>query len=162
MKVVKITPKNHESEGIKKERAIQPQINGDNYYMKKWFMKDLPYATSWMVFSEEGEYNHMWFVDWVDRLKTDFHMKYSLFTTKLNIDLTGLAMIWLREPWRKGPLAREGWKEAMDSWTWNWDLVKQHVKSLWQRQVWTNSQQRTNPTVVRTKKKAWSSQSTSY
>ena len=83
--------------------------------MDKLFMKDLPPTSSWMTFSGEGEYDHMEFIDWVDRLKTDFHMKDALVTSKLNIVLTGLARIWFIELRREGPLTWEGWKEAMIS-----------------------------------------------
>ena len=71
--------------------------------MDKPFMKDLPPTSSWMTFSGEGEYDHVEFSDWVDRLQTDFHMKDALVTSKLNIVLTGLARIWFIELRREGP-----------------------------------------------------------
>ena len=81
----------------------QPKKPEEDYYMDKLFMKDLPPTSSWMTFSGEGEYDHMEFIDWVDRLKTDFHMKDALVTSKLNIVLTGLARIWFIELRREGP-----------------------------------------------------------
>ena len=71
--------KQHLDEGIllqqpTKLRETQPPTSDNDYSMDKLFMKDLPPTSSWMTFSGEGEYEHMEFIDWVDRLKTDFHM----------------------------------------------------------------------------------------
>ena len=59
-------------------REPQPASHENDYYMDKLFMKNLPPTSSWMTFSGEGEYDHMEFIDWVDRLKADFHMKDAL------------------------------------------------------------------------------------
>lgn len=71
-----------------------------------------------MSFSEKGEYDHMEFIDRVDRLKTEFYMKDSLVTSKLNIVLTGLSRIWLLELRREGALT---WKvgEIHDPYIWD-------------------------------------------
>ena len=66
-----------------------------------------------MTFSGEGEYDHMECIDWVDRLKTDFHTKDALVTSQLNIVLTGLARLWFVELRREGFRDWESWKEAM-------------------------------------------------
>ena len=76
----------------------------EDYYMEKLFMKDSPPTSSWMTFSGEGESDHVEFIDWVDRLKTDVYMKDALVTSKFNIVLTGLARIWFIELRREGPL----------------------------------------------------------
>lgn len=140
------------SEGINKERDIQNTSNGDDYYIAEWFVKDAPPTSSWMSFSEKGEYDHMEFIDRVDRLKTEFYMKDSLVTSKLNIVLTGLSRIWLLELRREGALT---WKvgEIHDPYIWDWDWEKQPAKSVWQRQVQNNSKDRTSSMAVETKKK---------
>ena len=82
----------HLEEGIllqqsTKLRESQPITSDNDYYMDKLFMKDLPPTSSWMKFSGEGEYDHMEFIDWVDRLKADFHKNRRLSNFKAEYSL---------------------------------------------------------------------------
>ena len=85
-----------------KPRETQPPTSDNDYFMDKLFMQDLPPTSSWMTFSGEGEYDHIEFIEWVDRLKADLHMKDALVTSKLNIVFTGLARLWFVELRREG------------------------------------------------------------
>ncbi|MBW0576997.1 hypothetical protein O181_116712 [Austropuccinia psidii MF-1] len=109
---MKSQPKGHamdnpyHQEGIKphsflenKERSQSQYPDGDNMsYSEKEALKQLPEASSWPKFSGTGEYDHMEFIDYIDRIFMNVpSIPDYLVTARHNTAFKGHASIWYTE-----------------------------------------------------------------